>query len=65
MSISIFRKLNSSLQVGNLSPVTFTTHLVPMTRGIMTTIYGKMKTGYAHEDQLLDLYKRITKINRS
>ena len=40
---------------GYSSPVTFNTHLVPMTRGIMTTIYGTMKTDM-NEDQLLELY---------
>ena len=31
---------------GYSSPVTFNTHLVPMTRGIMTTIYGTINNGY-------------------
>jgi N-acetyl-gamma-glutamyl-phosphate reductase len=37
--------------------VTFTPHLVPMTRGIMCTIYGTL-TESINADNLIDLYKR-------
>src|SRR5699024_3827277 len=40
----------------NVGPVTFTTHLVTMTRVIMTTIYATVKSPIT-VDQLLDLYK--------
>ncbi|RDY69960.1 N-acetyl-gamma-glutamyl-phosphate reductase [Halobacillus trueperi] len=33
-----------------LEPVTFSTHLVPMTRGIMATIYLQLKEGMSEED---------------
>jgi N-acetyl-gamma-glutamyl-phosphate reductase len=39
----------------NLAPVTFSTHLVPMTRGIMATIYAEAKVNLTTDD-LLDLY---------
>jgi N-acetyl-gamma-glutamyl-phosphate reductase len=39
----------------NSGPVTFSTHLVPMTRGIMATIYAEAKANLATDD-LLDLY---------
>jgi len=35
----------------------FTTHLVPMTRGIMATIYGSLTDGRSDQD-FIDLYKR-------
>ncbi len=37
--------------------VTFTTHLVPMTRGIMCTMYGNLIESVSN-DNLIDLYKR-------
>lgn len=37
-------------------PVTFTTHLVPMTRGIMSTIYGQVKNETSVK-QLMDLFE--------
>ncbi|MGO4888469.1 N-acetyl-gamma-glutamyl-phosphate reductase [Anaerobacillus sp. MEB173] len=37
------------------SPITFSTHLVPMTRGIMATMYGKA-TKEMTEEQLRELY---------
>lgn len=40
---------------GSGEPVTFSTHLVPMTRGIMSTIYVKLNDAYS-EDELLDIY---------
>lgn len=40
----------------NMAPMTFSTHLVPMTRGIMATIYAKAN-GAISEAQLRDLYK--------
>jgi N-acetyl-gamma-glutamyl-phosphate reductase len=39
-----------------IQPITFSTHLIPMTRGIMTTIYAKVKKELSLET-LLDLYK--------
>ncbi|TDQ42104.1 N-acetyl-gamma-glutamyl-phosphate reductase [Aureibacillus halotolerans] len=33
-----------------LTPITFSTHLVPMTRGIMATMYGKLTVGTQAED---------------
>lgn len=38
------------------SPITFNTHLVPMTRGIMATIYATLNTDLT-EDQIFDLYR--------
>ncbi|CAM2935695.1 N-acetyl-gamma-glutamyl-phosphate reductase [Paenibacillus sediminis] len=37
--------------------VTFTTHLVPMTRGIMTTMYATLTGAYTEED-LIQLYRQ-------
>ncbi|MGG6313249.1 N-acetyl-gamma-glutamyl-phosphate reductase [Paenibacillus macerans] len=37
--------------------VTFTTHLVPMTRGIMSTMYAGLKGAYTEED-LIQLYRQ-------
>ncbi|MNN52138.1 N-acetyl-gamma-glutamyl-phosphate reductase [compost metagenome] len=37
--------------------VTFTTHLVPMTRGIMSTMYGAMKEAHT-EEEFIDLYRQ-------
>ncbi|MCR2822884.1 N-acetyl-gamma-glutamyl-phosphate reductase [Lederbergia panacisoli] len=42
-------------EMGYESPITFQTHLVPMTRGIMTTIYGTVE-GKITEDELWQLY---------
>ncbi|WP_110114547.1 N-acetyl-gamma-glutamyl-phosphate reductase [Bacillus sp. CGMCC 1.16541] len=39
----------------NVQPITFSTHLVPMTRGIMTTIYCTLKGSYTI-DELHNLY---------
>jgi N-acetyl-gamma-glutamyl-phosphate reductase len=39
-----------------IQPITFSTHLIPMTRGIMATIYAKAKKELSVET-LLDLYK--------
>jgi N-acetyl-gamma-glutamyl-phosphate reductase len=39
-----------------IQPITFSTHLIPMTRGIMATIYANAKTDLSLE-MLLDLYK--------
>ncbi|MBS4207406.1 N-acetyl-gamma-glutamyl-phosphate reductase [Bacillus sp. FJAT-50079] len=38
------------------SPITFSTHLVPMTRGIMATIYGSVKKEMTEAD-VYELYK--------
>lgn len=38
-----------------IQPISFNTHLVPMTRGIMTTIYAQAKKEYTTES-LLELY---------
>ncbi|MEC0328229.1 MULTISPECIES: N-acetyl-gamma-glutamyl-phosphate reductase [Paenibacillus] len=40
--------------------VTFTTHLAPMTRGIMSTIYAGLKGAYT-EDDLIQLYRQFYK----
>jgi N-acetyl-gamma-glutamyl-phosphate reductase len=40
----------------NLQPISFTTHLVPMTRGIMSTMYVKLQNK-ATTKQLYDLYQ--------
>ncbi|GIN62941.1 N-acetyl-gamma-glutamyl-phosphate reductase [Robertmurraya siralis] len=44
----------------NIEPITFSTHLLPMTRGIMTTIYVKLRAQSSTE-QLVDLYKEAYK----
>jgi N-acetyl-gamma-glutamyl-phosphate reductase len=41
-----------------LDPVTFSTHLVPMTRGIMATMYLKLKSE-SSTDRLLELYNSV------
>ncbi|WP_040952456.1 N-acetyl-gamma-glutamyl-phosphate reductase [Gorillibacterium massiliense] len=38
--------------------VTFTTHLVPMTRGIMSTMYGKLSDDRGEED-FIELYRQF------
>ncbi|WP_238996725.1 N-acetyl-gamma-glutamyl-phosphate reductase [Paenibacillus pinistramenti] len=45
-----------SLAAGAPVTVTFTTHLVPMTRGIMSTMYAKLTEGRS-EQELVDLYR--------
>ncbi|OQM46592.1 N-acetyl-gamma-glutamyl-phosphate reductase [Anoxybacillus sp. UARK-01] len=40
----------------HIQPITFSTHLIPMTRGIMATIYAQAKVELSLET-LLDLYK--------
>jgi N-acetyl-gamma-glutamyl-phosphate reductase, common form len=42
---------------GQSAPVTFTTHVIPMTRGLMTTIYANLKKGYSSRE-FLELYQR-------
>lgn len=37
-------------------PITFSTHLLPMTRGIMTTIYAKLRSNW-NTEQLIELFK--------
>ncbi|WP_240419871.1 N-acetyl-gamma-glutamyl-phosphate reductase [Paenibacillus periandrae] len=37
--------------------ITFTTHLVPMTRGILSTIYVNLKQKHT-EDEIIDLYRQ-------
>lgn len=51
-------EVEERLQGWNAStgPVTFTTHLVPMTRGIMSTIYGQPKSKTSIK-QLMDLFQ--------
>lgn len=39
-----------------VSPISFNTHLLPITRGIMTTMYVKLKENM-NTDQLIDLYR--------
>ncbi|HWO75763.1 MAG TPA: N-acetyl-gamma-glutamyl-phosphate reductase [Bacillus sp. (in: firmicutes)] len=43
-------------QSGESFPVTLTTHLVPMTRGIMTTIYANLNN-HIKTDEIIDIYK--------
>lgn len=45
-------------QFGYQSPITFQTHLVPMTRGIMTTIYGTIDSSMT-EERLWNLYQEF------
>jgi len=40
------------------SPITFSTHLVPMNRGIMATSYAKLKEGVSKEDLLQSLHNK-------
>jgi len=40
------------------APVTFSTHLIPITRGIMTTIYAQLKTEITTKDAV-ELYQEI------
>ncbi|GGE76516.1 N-acetyl-gamma-glutamyl-phosphate reductase [Priestia taiwanensis] len=40
----------------NVAPITFSTHLLPVTRGIMATMYGKVKKEESIE-RLINLYK--------
>lgn len=40
----------------DIEPITFTTHLLPITRGILTTSYVQLRTEYATR-QLIELYK--------
>ena len=47
-----------SAQCGQKVEVVFTPHLVPMDRGILATIYPRLKKP-ATEDELLDLYRRF------
>lgn len=49
-----------SLIAGKPVTVTFTTHLVPMTRGIMTTIYAGLKGSHTEKD-LIVLYREYYK----
>jgi N-acetyl-gamma-glutamyl-phosphate reductase len=42
------------------SPITFSAHLLPITRGIMATMYGKVKKEESI-NQLIDLYKECYK----
>lgn len=51
-------EIEQTLQTWNeaMEPITFSTHLIPMTRGIMATIYAKAKQPISPND-LVDLYK--------
>jgi N-acetyl-gamma-glutamyl-phosphate reductase len=40
------------------APITFSTHLIPMTRGIMATIYGNLETAQTTEE-LHEFYQRF------
>lgn len=44
----------------SLSPITFSTHLLPLTRGIMTTMYVRLTKKYKTED-IIELYKEVYK----
>lgn len=52
-----------SEQAGEPVTVTFTTHLVPMTRGIMSTMYASLKGEYNDQD-FIDVYQQFYE-NRS
>ncbi|MCP5468448.1 MAG: N-acetyl-gamma-glutamyl-phosphate reductase [Deltaproteobacteria bacterium] len=41
---------------GQLPSITFTPHLVPMTRGILATVYAQLKSSSTHQD-LLKIYQ--------
>lgn len=41
-----------------VKPITFSTHLLPVTRGIMATMYVQLKD-HISTDKLIDLYKQI------
>ncbi|MCO7176380.1 N-acetyl-gamma-glutamyl-phosphate reductase [Sporolactobacillus kofuensis] len=43
---------------GEKHPITFTTHLVPMTRGLMCTIYATLDQGFSTRE-LLDHYEKF------
>jgi N-acetyl-gamma-glutamyl-phosphate reductase len=45
---------------GSRYPVTFTTHLIPMTRGLMCTIYAELAKGYSTKE-FLELYQHYYK----
>lgn len=47
-----------TLVSGEQVTVTFTTHLVPMTRGIMSTIYADLKGKYTEQD-FVELYREF------
>lgn len=47
-----------SQEAGREVVTTFTTHLVPMTRGIMTTMYGELN-GTRTEQDFIDLYRQF------
>ncbi|MFE8700350.1 N-acetyl-gamma-glutamyl-phosphate reductase [Cytobacillus sp. FJAT-54145] len=44
--------------IGEAKPITFSTHLLPMTRGIMTTMYVQLLKEW-ETDRIIDLYKDI------
>jgi len=46
--------------IGNEISITFTTHLVPMNRGILCTCYGNLKRAYDYED-LKKIYEKYYK----
>lgn len=43
-----------------MAPITFSTHLIPMTRGIMATIYAEAACALSHE-RIIELYKETYK----
>ncbi|RYL94367.1 N-acetyl-gamma-glutamyl-phosphate reductase [Sporolactobacillus sp. THM7-4] len=43
---------------GQHQPITFTTHLIPMTRGLMCTIYATLAKGYSTKE-LIERYERF------
>ncbi|MGG1679777.1 N-acetyl-gamma-glutamyl-phosphate reductase [Neobacillus sp. NRS-1170] len=46
-----------------VAPITFNTHLLPITRGIMATIYVQLKENL-HTDRLIELYKEQYLLSR-
>ncbi|UII56989.1 N-acetyl-gamma-glutamyl-phosphate reductase [Cytobacillus spongiae] len=55
-------EIEQQLQEWNqsISTITFNTHLLPITRGIMTTIYVQLKEEYPTE-QIIELYQQMYK----
>ena len=50
-----------ALLAGDPVTVTLTTQVVPMCRGIMATLYGKLEEGWDRDTRLVDLYRDFYK----
>jgi N-acetyl-gamma-glutamyl-phosphate reductase len=55
-------EIEQQLKIWNdeVQPITFSTHLLPITRGIMATIYVKLKESYT-TDSIIELYQETYK----